>query len=200
MRRDLIRTAIEPSHWWNQAPWSSNQLMRPSDRLWSSLVISAVAIGALAVPVAAAVGTSVYASGRARIEQQHNVYSQWSGTVSATPGVSVDGIFGAKATTGSRKDVTWTMNGISRTEPMTAHFDARPGETITVWTDEAGDQVPPPPQTSIAAVDGIAAAITLYSATILSTHVTLSAAGSLIRWYNDRAWEKEWLSKAPPLA
>ncbi len=39
MRKDLIHTAGRPTRWWNQAPWSSNRLMRPSDRSgppWSS--------------------------------------------------------------------------------------------------------------------------------------------------------------------
>ena len=194
MRKDLIHTAGRPTRWWNQAPWSSNRLMRPSDRIWSSLVIAAVAIGTLAIPVAAAVGTSVYASGRARIEQQQHVDSQWSGTVSPDP------VPGTKDMGAARKVVAWTMNGTARTEPLVAHFSARPGNTIAVWTNATGDQVPPPPQTSSTAVDGIAAAITLYCASVLAVHGILTAARTLISWRNGRAWDAEWSGAFPPHA
>lgn len=174
--------------------------MRPSDRVLSSLIIAAVAIGALGIPVSAAVGTSVYASGRARIEQQYTTYRQWNGTVAhtspsvpsapeipASPMGSQTKIAGA-----AKKVVTWTMNGNSRTEPMIAQFGAHEGDTITVWTNGNGDQVQPPPETSIAAVDAVAAAIMLYCATVFAMCVMISAARTLIGWHHDRRWDTEW--------
>jgi hypothetical protein len=177
--------------------------MRPSDRLLSSLVIAAVAIGTLAVPVSAAIGTSIYTSGRARIEQQHNTYQQWNGTVATTTSPDsvtdeVPVIPTAADTTvvsATRRVVTWTMNGISRTEPLMDHYGARTGDTVTVWTNDDGDQVEPPAETSIAAADGVTAAIALFGATVLAMRVLISAARTIIGWHNNRMWDLEWKNK-----
>lgn len=203
MRSYLIRSITRPIRWWNQVPWSSNRLMRPSDRLLSSLIIAACAIGALGIPVSAAIGTSVYTSGRARIEQQYNTYRQWNGTVAntspsvpSTPEIPANPIGAETKVAGAaRKVVTWTVNGNSRTEPVIAHFGAHAGDTIKVWTNGNGDQVPPPPETSIAAVDGVAAAIVLYGATVFAMCMMISAARTMIGWHNDRMWDMEWKNK-----
>lgn len=197
MRNYMIRTTSRPGRWWRQAPWSSNRLMRPSDRLLSSLVIAAFVVGTLAVPISAAVGTSVYASGRARIEQQHNTYRQWNGAV-ATASPVVPAIPMGPDTeiiSATRKVVTWTMNGTSRTEPLIAHYDARAGDTITVWTNDNGVQVQPPAETSTAAVDGVTAAIALFGAAVLAMRVLIFAARTIVDWHNDRMWDAEWKNK-----
>nr|WP_094273859.1 hypothetical protein [Rhodococcus sp. OK302] len=177
--------------------------MRPSDRFLSSLVIAAVAIVALAVPVSATMGTSTYTSDRARIEQEYSTYQEWNGTVvqsngttpSAPPVVPAAPEIAANDVGGAKKAVTWTMNGTSRTEPLIAHFGAQVGDTITVWTNGKGDQVQPPPETSIAAVDGVAVAIVLWGAVTLTMYLMVAVARNLIALHNHRMWDLEWKNK-----
>ena len=169
----------------------------------SALVIAAVVVGTLAVPVSAAVGTSVYASGRARIEQQHSNYRQWNGTVATTSPTDqanpmVEEIPMRPETKGisaGRKVVTWNMNGTSRTEPLIARYGTRAGDTITVWTNDQGTQVQPPAETSTAAVDGVTAAIVFFGATVLAMRVLILAARTIVDWHNDRMWDLEWKNK-----
>ncbi|MCJ0903325.1 hypothetical protein [Rhodococcus sp. ARC_M6] len=171
--------------------------MRPSDRLLSALIIAAIAVVALAIPVSATIGTSVYSSDRARIEQEHSTYQEWNGTVVSTPPAppATPDIKAIKDVGPAPKAVTWTMNGAPRTEPLIAHYGAKIGDTITVWTNDNGDQVQPPTETSIAAVDGVAAAVVLCGAITLAMHLMVAVARNLIGRHNARMWDAEWKKK-----
>jgi len=166
--------------------------MRTSDRFLATLAIAAVVVALMAIPLAATVGTSVYASDRAQSEQQHNTYDHWSGTVTTSSPASSPANPATKEVGTAQKVVTWTMNGTERTEPLIDHFSARPGETITVWTDSDGEQVRAPMETSLAAADGIAAAVLLCCATIFGLHLAVKIARTWITYRNLHTWEKEW--------
>ncbi|MGR6584827.1 Rv1733c family protein (plasmid) [Rhodococcus qingshengii] len=191
--RDHARREVSPlRRLWRCAPWSANSLMRTSDRFLAALAIAAVVVALLAIPLSATVGTSVYASDRARSEQQENTYDRWSGTVMTWSTASSPANPAIKEVGTTPKVVTWTMNGTERTEPLVDHFSARPGETITVWTNSDGEQVRAPMDASLAAVDGIAAAVLLCCAMIFGFYLAAKTAGTWIAYRNLHTWEKEW--------
>ncbi|MFI7166797.1 hypothetical protein ACIBM3_30515 [Rhodococcus erythropolis] len=162
--------------------------MRISDRLLATVAIMAVALALLAIPLSATIGTSVYASDRARSEQQHNTYEQWRGTVTTTSQTAP----ATKEVGAAQKVATWTMNGTERTEPLIDHFSASPGDTITVWTNNDGGQVRPPMDTSLAAFDGVASAVVLCCAAIFGLYITVRITRVFIHRRNLRTWDREW--------
>ncbi|MDI9914464.1 hypothetical protein [Rhodococcus sp. IEGM 1379] len=171
--------------------------MRTSDRLLSALIIAAIAVVALAIPVSATIGTSVYSSDRARIEQEHSTYQEWNGTVVSTPPEppAIPDITATKDVGAAQNAVTWTMNGAPRTEPLIAHYGVKIGDTITVWTNDKGGQVRPPTETSTAAVDGVAAAVVLCGAIAVTMYLMVAVARNLIGRHNARMWDAEWKNK-----
>lgn len=194
MRDRGIHGTSRPRRIWRCAPWSTNSLMRTSDRFLAALAISAVVAALMAIPLAATVGTSVYASDRERSEQQHNTYDRWNATVTTSSPANP----ATKDIPTGQKVVTWAMNGTERTEPLIDHFSARPGQTITVWTNSDGEQVRAPMETSLAAVDGIAAAVLLCCATIFGLFLTVRIAQAWITHRNLNTWEKEWRDIVTP--
>lgn len=171
--------------------------MRTSDRFLAALAITAVAAALLAIPLSATAGTSVYASDRARSEQQHNTYDHWNATVTTSSPASPPANPVTKEVGTAQKVVTWTMNGTERTEPLIDHFSARPEETVTVWTNSDGEQVRAPMDTSIAAADGIAAdgiaaAVLLCCAMIFGLYLAVKIAQAWIMHRNLHTWETEW--------
>lgn len=187
MREHAVREISRSRRLWRRAPWSSNSLMRISDRLLATVAILAAA-ALLAIPLSVTIGTSVYASDRARSEQQHKTYEQWRGTVTTTSqtGPATNGVGAAQ------KVATWAMNGTERTEPLIDDFSASPGETITVWTNSDGKQVRPPMNTSLAAFDGVASAVVLCCAAIFSLYITVRITRAFINRRNLRTWDREW--------
>jgi hypothetical protein len=112
-------------------------LVRSVDRIEAALLVLAVAMSLFALPIAAAAGTAVYDSLRhSQVEQAANRQM-----VEATVGeVSVRG----DRTRRADVPATWIVGGVQHSGTVRAPATVESGDTVEVWVDEAGRQVPAP--------------------------------------------------------
>lgn len=164
--------------------FSLNPLVRMSDRVEALVVVLAMAMALAAVPIAAAVGTSVYDS-RSRLYAEQ---AQNSHVVSATitdhnvihreslgPNVTVIG--------------QWSAAGNEHAGPVSAPPGVKTGESIDIWVGEDGSHVGPPPRTAydeavaFAAVTFVGLALAA-GALVVGTRAALNRARHA-RWEDD---------------
>ena len=123
--------------------FSLNPLVRISDRIEALVVVLAMAMALAAVPIAAAVGTSVYDS-RSRLYAEQ---AQNSHVVSAT---ITDHKVVHRESLGPMVTVIgeWSAAGNEHTGPVSAPPGVKTGDAIDIWVDEDGSHVGPPPRTA----------------------------------------------------
>jgi hypothetical protein len=123
--------------------FSLNPLIRWSDRVEALVMVLAMAMALAAVPIAAAVGTSVYDS-RSRLYAEQ---AQNSRVVSATV---TDHKVIHRESLGPMITVIgqWSAAGNEHTGPVSAPPGVKSGEAIDIWIDEDGSHVGPPPKTA----------------------------------------------------
>lgn len=119
-------------------PWAPNPLMRASDRLEAMFAGAAVCFAVFALPLSVAAGTATHDSMVERaIRDETSKHAVTAMVVTdATP--SYDRTLMSSAT------VRWTAAGASHTTSMTIRPDAKTGDSLDIWVDAAGEQVPPP--------------------------------------------------------
>lgn len=123
--------------------FSLNPLVRMGDRIEALVVVLAMAMALAAVPIAAAVGTSVYDS-RSRLyaEQAQNSH-EVSATVTDHK-VIHDESLGRMVTVTAQ----WFAAGNEHNGPVSAPPGVKTGDSIDIWVAEDGSHVGPPPKTA----------------------------------------------------
>jgi hypothetical protein len=175
-----------------------NELATTGDRIESTVLVLGIAVAMLAVPVAAAAGSDIFASQRERVaveqvdktraeailveDAPHTIGSSERGGVVETVPVLA----------------RWRLpDGSARQGPVPVHYDAKAGATVSVWIDRSGGVTEPPITTAGAAVDAIVLALLLWSAAAGSMALLYLATRFVHKKFRSRQWATEWKRIAP---
>ncbi|MBJ8346974.1 hypothetical protein [Antrihabitans sp. YC2-6] len=179
---------------WQLGPWNTNKLMRTSERVYTTAVLIAVVVLAVAVPICATIGTNSYSNKRDSIlADRATKHEVWASVVDAVKSTGPSNLrSGATASDMTKVEVEWTVGGrvVRATQRINGHVET--GDQVAVWTNDAGERVDPPLPTSAAASFGIWSAITSFS--VIAATLIASIGG--FRWAldtrNSRRWTHEW--------
>ena len=171
-----------------------NPLARGSDRLEAVAWATTVTALLMAVAIALAVGTVVRVDLSARAHEQ------------ATTRHQVTAVLLADALTGEhrfpvlrpvRAPAAWTGPEGTVHGEVPAPADARVGETVEIWVDEAGRQVPRPIDRTVVVSNALVAG--LVTLLLLTTVVvTAQAVVSQLLWrHRARQWAADWAAVEP---
>jgi hypothetical protein len=170
-----------------------NPLARTGDRVESAVFVVALLIALLAVPVAAAVGSEVYARESVVSTEQLRTRHQVEATLLDDVGPAV-----ATGVPGPAVRASWRApDGTPRQGVVTAFYGLKAGGTVPIWTD-GGGALTTPPLTSDGAVItavGWAGLLWLGLACVLCSACLLTA--TLNGRRNARRWEAGWTAIEP---
>jgi len=161
-------------------------LVRTIDRIEALVLVLAVAVSLIAAPIAAAVGTAVYDSSRHIYAEQAHTRHTVAATVTDVP--ASQQILRTGTTTVSAQ---WTAAGAEHTGTVEAQSTAKTGDTLEIWVDNNGAQVPAPAPTSRAAAEAAMGALVIWicAAAIAATLSTVTRALCdrirFTRWQHD---------------
>ncbi|NUS45310.1 MAG: hypothetical protein HOQ24_16670 [Mycobacteriaceae bacterium] len=161
-----------------------------SHRVESMIHAGILALIALALPVAAAIGTSTYTS---RVEQTSQISEsvrQMDAVVDITPHAK-DAVLGMVSV-----PVHWTLDDRSHSGATMADASVKQGDSVLIWVGPDGEQAAKPPSRTEALPDAIAVAVGcfgLFTAVMLTLWHGAGRFLDHLRW-ND--WSREWAALA----
>lgn len=173
-----------------------NRLADAGDRWEGAVLVVAVVVALLAVPIAGAIGSEIYATQRDQAASEHQSKHQVNAAlIDSIPPASDSGRGGAVSTPAM---ATWQLpNGSARQGLVDAHHDSSAGSTVRIWIDESGGVTGPPMTTEGAAVFAAVGAFVLWCAlagAMALLYLTVRFTHSRIRL---RRWTNEWQRIAP---
>jgi hypothetical protein len=158
-------------------------LVRTTDRIEALVLALAVVVSLLAAPIAAAVGTAVYDSRRLVYAEQTHTRDAVAATIIDVP-ASQQFLRTGTTTVPAR----WTSGGAEHTGAVTTQSTVKTGDTVEIWVDNNGAQVPAPTPTTRAAVEGVTGALVIW----ISVAATAAALFTVIRAVCDRIRFTGW--------
>lgn len=158
-------------------------LVRTTDRIEALVLALAVVVSLLAAPLAAAVGTAVYDSRRLVYAEQAHTRHAVAATVTDVP-ASQQFLRTGTTTVSAR----WTSGDAEHTGAVTAQSTAKTGDTVEIWVDNGGAQVPAPTPTTRAAVEAVTGALVIW----ISVAATAAALFTVTRAVCDRIRFAGW--------
>ncbi|WNG87577.1 hypothetical protein C6A87_028280 [Mycobacterium sp. ITM-2016-00317] len=152
------------------------------DRIEAALLVLAVAMSLFALPIAAAAGTAVYDSLRhSHVEQTANRQM-----VEATVGeVSVRG----DRTRRADVPATWIVGGVQHSGTVRAPATVEPGDTVEVWVDEAGRQVPAPASVGSAPAQAVTTSVLIWAGAVVVAASMFGIGRALCSRARDTRWD-----------
>jgi hypothetical protein len=144
-------------------------LVRTTDRVEALVLVLAVVVSLLCAPIAAAVGTAVYDSNRQLYAEQARSRHFVTATINGDPAIQQE----LRITT-MTAPARWSVAGAEQTGTVKVSSTAKPGDSIEIWVDDNGAQVPAPSPTRRAAAEAVAAAVAVW-VTVIATAATLVA-------------------------
>lgn len=160
-------------------------LVRATDRIEALVFVLAVVVSLLAIPITAAIGTAVYDSRHNYAEQAHTRHTV-AATVTDVP--ASQQLLRTDTTTVSAR---WTAAGAEHTGTVTAQSSAKAGDTVDIWVDNNGAQVPAPAPTTNAAAEAAMGAVVIWicvaaiAATLFTLTRTVCDRIRFTRWQHD---------------
>lgn len=166
-----------------------NPLVRRDDRIQAWLVLLAALVTVLALPVAAAIGTSVY-DARSRLyaeeaKHRHAVTATAleNSTVEVGPGSTDVSIF---------VRASWTSAGSDHVDVVKWADEATVGDQAEIWVDDiTGGPVDAPVRPSRAAGDAVGVALTVWFAVLAITASTAYLTRLRIIHQRGIQWDRE---------
>jgi beta-lactamase regulating signal transducer with metallopeptidase domain len=161
-------------------------LVRTIDRIEALVLVLAVVVSLIAAPIAAAVGTAVYDSSRQAYAEHAHARHTVAATVTDVP--ASQQILRTGTTTVSAR---WTAAGAEHTGTVKAQSTATAGDTLEIWVDNNGAQVPAPTPTTRAAAEAAMGALVIWicAAATAATLFTVTRAVCdrirFTRWQHD---------------
>ena len=131
-------------------------LVRTTDRIEALVFVLAVVVALLAAPITAAAGTAVYDSSRHIYAEQAHTRHTVTATVTDVPATQ---ILRTGTTTVSAR---WTAAGAEHTGAVKTQSTTKTGDTIEIWVDNTGAQVPAPTPTTRAAAEAAMGALVMW--------------------------------------
>jgi hypothetical protein len=164
--------------------------MRASHRAESVVRIGLALLIALALPVAAAIGTGAYTT---RVEQTDRAAAaahEVQAVVDTTPKPK-DSVLGMVAVT-----VHWTYRGKQHTGTTMVDAAAKAGDPATIWIGPDGEQTAKPPSRSEAMPDAVAVAVGCYGLFSAFLLAVWHATGRMFARWRCSDWSREWAALA----
>ncbi|MFJ5993261.1 hypothetical protein [Lentzea sp. NPDC092896] len=175
-----------------------NPLATFGDRIEGAVLALGVVVTLLAVPVAGAVGSEMYATHESRVVAEQK--SRLQVNAALTEDVpSMDGAAGSETLIETTDAVaTWRMpDGLERHGVVRAPYGAEAGTTLRIWVDLSGEPTEPPMTNQGAAFNAIFSAVLLWgliagAMALLFGLVRFACMRVRLRW-----WQLEWELTAP---
>jgi hypothetical protein len=178
--------------------WRRNPLRRRSDVIeaWTALIV-AVLLG-LGAPLAGALA-GWWAHGEARgvaAQQRAERHRVRAEVVGRMPG-------GTPSLQGGRPhayrvDVRWKdATGATRTTNARVPADARQGETVTLWFDDSGKNVPPPPDDTAVWQHTVTVGLTAAGGAVAVVLLAHTVVRRVSTGHRLAEWEREWARTEP---
>lgn len=177
--------------WWCVRALGRNRLARATDRIEAVAVLLAVMVVFIAIPIVAAIGTSVH-------DARVRAYSEEAQTRHTVAAIAVaDSSAVAHPTfVDFTVRVKWSAEGADHIATLNYDQPVRAGEAIDVWVDDTGAHSGPPAPAARAGFDAVGVAVASWAAVIAAAAgITLA-----IRWTLDRRRYAEWEREINALA
>jgi hypothetical protein len=161
-------------------------LVRTTDRIEALVFVVVVVVSLLAAPIAAAVGTAVYDTSRRAYAEQAETRHTEAATVTDV-GASPQIVRTGTTTVPAR----WTAAGAEHTGEVKAQSTTKTGDSVEIWVDNNGAQVPAPSPSTHAATEAAMGALVLWicMVAIAATLFTVTRAACdrirFRRWQHD---------------
>ncbi|QTJ71203.1 hypothetical protein HYG77_37890 (plasmid) [Rhodococcus sp. ZPP] len=184
---------------WRLGPWSRNPLMRPCDRVESTLVLIVAVVVLLLVPVAVAYGIATHT----RLDAQARADRA---TAQQVPAVLVEDARPGRGDlptgtprTSDHARARWSLQTIAHTGEVPAPPDARAGETVNVWLNSSGEPVAAPATNTETAAAAVSTAVVIWAAGASGAAVLLCGVHAATTRHRMTQWDAEWneLDKPP---
>jgi len=171
-----------------------NPLARGSDRLEAFAWAATVTALLMAVAIALAVGTVVRVDLSARAHEQATTRHQETAVLLAD---ALPEDVRSPAVRRVWTPAAWPGPDGTVHGDVPAPADARSGETVGIWVDEAGRQVPRPIDRTIVVSNALVAGVVtllLLTTVVVTAHV---AVGHLLWRHRARQWAADWAAVEP---
>ncbi|MGW4593266.1 Rv1733c family protein [Amycolatopsis thermoflava] len=170
-----------------------NPLARGCDRIEAILVRFAILVCVVAIPVAASIGSEVYANGRATAAvQAAERHPATATTLAEAPAAPVAD--GAVAQSGYA-DVPvqwWWPDNTERTASLPVASETPAGATVPVWLDEDGNLTTAPMTTADIAGTAATAAFAFWLGCLVVSLCLVQAVRLLLARRRSVWWAREW--------
>ncbi|PKW14759.1 hypothetical protein [Saccharopolyspora spinosa] len=170
-----------------------NPLRRPIDRVTAGITVLLLMVALVAVPASGLVGASLHTDLTQRAAESTDTTQPVTATLTTRPALSVAVAEAySQDSLSSTAVVEWRTGLQSHAATLQVPAESSPGDTLTVWVDQAGNRVPPPASAGSITTSAISAAILLLLVIELACIALIAGTQSLARRMSMRAWEREW--------
>ena len=192
---NIRRIVNAPIAFARAAGFGRSALRRDIDRVENLVLLLAVVIFLVAVPLALLVGLDVRESGTARVATQpveHQTVAVLLRDAPTTPNSLHTG-----------RDVvlalgSWTTpSGSDRTGLVDAFSGQRTGSTVTIWIDDAGNQVAPPTTTAEVDLGALLTVVTLLVCVLIGIGGGLWLVRVRLNRRRMTGWDADWRATEP---
>lgn len=159
-------------------------LVRTADRIEALALVLAVVVSVLCVPIAAAFGTAVYESNRHLYAEQTHSRHSVAATVTEVPRHIL-------RTSAITVQAQWSADGAERTGTVKAPSTTTAGDSIEIWLDDDGAQVPAPTPTTRAAADALVAAVAIWVSVIAAVATLFAITRALCDRIRFTGWQHD---------
>lgn len=184
-----------PPRWWVSQLSGKSPLVRSSERKLARLAVALTAVALLAIPVVAAVGSTLVAQEVERSERRAMAVSQVSAVLledaSQSSGRTVNGLM--EGSVPAQVPASWRLpNGAQRHGLVSVGPGAAAGTAIDIWVDQTGAKVRPPLTVEQAAASGVAQAVAIWLAFALGLAGIYWIARIKCGRVSSADWDAEW--------
>jgi hypothetical protein len=176
---------LTPTRWPIIRAFGANPLVRISDRIEATAVISAVAISLLAAPVAGAIGTTVH-------DARSRVYAEEAHTRQPIRAIITTARHSAPLTRPYPNttiiQARWHAQGIDHVDTFGSNRAVTVGDQIDIWVNDTGERVRPPTPGAKAVIDAVWVGVLLW----LGAVGAAAALVAVVRWRLDCRHETDW--------
>jgi hypothetical protein len=171
---------------------------RVGDRVEGAVLLVAVLIALLGVPVAAAIGSEVYASGKVAAAEQavtrHPVRATLLADAPPAPADTGRGV----AVDRSAVPARWVAaDGATRSGAVDVPAGAKAGAEVPIWVDDTGAVSAPPLTVDGAVVGGTLVAVALWGGVVALLCLVWLVVRAVRGRLSAQSWEREWALVEP---
>jgi hypothetical protein len=177
--------------WWVVRAFAPNPLLRLTDRIEAIVTVMAIVAAVAVIPIAAAVGATVYGS-RAQLYADE---AQARHSVAATV-IELDVGTSRPHITTRVVRAKWRAGGTEHTGWFMTDREAKVGDQRQIWVNNDGERTPPPTPTSQACTDAFAVGAGIWFAAAIALAALAAMTRSPLNRIRYAQWEREIKSLA----